>query len=212
MIHPNASEDARKLRRELYEAEVALRDQRERVAELRRALPRDTESEDYQFEEWRRSEVVPVRLSELFENPDRPLALMHFMFGKAQKEPCPMCTMWADGYAGVVSPLSDRINFAVLVAGDLERFAGFARGRGWQDLRLVSAADSTIKAELGFESEEGGQMPGLSIFERNSSGTVSHFYSVCAIGPSGGRMLDLLSPVWNFLDFGPQGRGDSTLR
>ena len=34
--HPNASTECRALRVELHEAEVALRDQRERVAELRR--------------------------------------------------------------------------------------------------------------------------------------------------------------------------------
>jgi len=205
--HPNASADGRALREKLHRAEVELRDQRERVAELRRRLPRDTPSEDLVFEELRDGHVVPVRLSELFAEPDKPLVLMHFMFGKAQTQPCPMCTMWADGYAGVVEHLSQRLNFAVIVAGELERFDSYARERGWDGLRIVSAADTSLKRDLGFENEEGGQMPGVSVFERASDGELTHFYSVCAFGPDGGRMMDLLSPVWNFFDLVPDGRG-----
>ena len=41
------SANYRKLRDELIEAEIALKDQRERVAALRRKLPLDTEFQDY---------------------------------------------------------------------------------------------------------------------------------------------------------------------
>lgn len=205
--HPDASANARALREELHRAEVALRDQRERVAELRRQLPRDTPSEDLMFEELRDGRFVPVRLSELFSDPAKPLVLMHFMFGKAQTQPCPMCTMWADGYAGVVPHLTQRLNFVVIVAGELERFDVFARERGWHDLRIVSAADTSLKRDLGFENAVGEQTPGVSVFERSSDGKLTHFYSVCAFGPDGGRMMDLLSPVWNFFDLVPDGRG-----
>ena len=195
-------------REELHKAEVALRDQRERVAELRRALPRDTPAADYVFEELVGGSVQGVRLSELFTDESKPVVLMHFMYGKAQKNPCPMCTMWADGYVGAVQHLSRRVNFAILIAGDLEGFVRHAASRGWNGVRVLSAADSTIKRELGFESEEGGQMPGVSVFERSGEGQLTHYYSVCAFGEDGGRMLDLLSPVWNFFDLTPEGRGD----
>ena len=36
------------------------------------------------------------------------------------------------------------MSFAVLVADELERFTDYARERGWDGLRLVSAGDSTI--------------------------------------------------------------------
>jgi predicted dithiol-disulfide oxidoreductase (DUF899 family) len=206
--HPNASTECRSLRKELHEAELALRDQRERVAELRRKLPRDTSVDDLTFEELREGRVVPVKLSELFRDASKPLVLVHFMFGKAQAEPCPLCTMWCDGYAGIVEHLEQRLNFAVLVAGDLERFDAYARERGWDGLRLVSAADSPLKRELGFEDEAGAQKPGLSVFERHADGRLTHFYSLCAYGPDGNRMMDLHSPVWHFHDLTPEGRGD----
>ena len=198
-----------KLREELLEAEIALRDQVERVAELRRRLPSDSEVGDAVLEEIREGVRVPVRLSELFEDPDKTLVLVHFMFGGRQSRPCPMCTLWADGYDGIVPHLRQRVNFAVLVAGDVGAFAEYARRRGWRHLRLVSAADSDLKRSLGFEAEDGGQHPGVSVFRRLDDGRLVHFESICAMLPDGGfRGMDLLSPLWNFLDLTPEGRGD----
>jgi predicted dithiol-disulfide oxidoreductase (DUF899 family) len=205
---PTESPEYAKLRQELQQAEVALRDQRERVAALRRSLPRDTEIEDATLEEIDAGERRVVRLSELFEDPSRPLILMHFMYGKAQAKPCPMCTMWADGYAGVSPHLRQNVNFAVLVAGDVGAFGDYARSRGWKNLRLVSAADSTLKRDLGFEKEDGSQLPGVSVFERKGNG-VTHFFSQSAdLGPDGYRGMDLLTPVWHYLDLLPEGRPD----
>ncbi len=205
-IPPNASERYRAAREQLHQAEVSLRDQREQVAALRRELPRDTPVDDLVFEEWRGGAAVPVKLSELFGDPEKPVVLMHFMYGKAQTLPCPMCSLWADGYSGLRDHMDQRVNFAIFVAGDLEGFAKHAEAKGWDRLRLVSAATTTIKRDLGFEDDEGNQRPGVSVFERSSAGDLTHFYSVCAFGPDGGRMMDLLSPFWNFLDLTPAGR------
>ncbi len=89
--------------RALRRAEIALRDQVERVATLRRQLPLETVLPDYGFREGP-SELgagdAPIRerrLSQLFDRPDQTLVLMHFMFGGSQLQACPMCTMWADG-------------------------------------------------------------------------------------------------------------------
>jgi len=207
-IPANAPAAARAAREALHRAEVALRDQREAVARMRRALPRDIAFEDLPLEEMRDGRRVRVDLSGLFEDPDRPLVLMHFMYGKAQTEPCPMCTLWADGYAGLARHLAQRVNFAVLIAGDVDAFSIYAKGRGWDDLRVVSAAETTLERDLGFEDEEGNQRPGVSVFERAADGSLTHFYSLCAYGPDGGRMMDALSPFWNFLDLTPEGRGD----
>ena len=207
--HPAESPAYAKLREELQEAELALRDQRERVAELRRRLPLDTPAEDAVFEEIRDGVRNPVRLSELFEDPDKPLVLMQFMYGKAQEHPCPMCTMWADGYDGVIPHLKEKVNFAVLVAGDIGNFSEYAWTRGWLNLRLVSAASSDLKQALGFETAEGAQHPGVSVYTRNPDGSVIHFYSQCAFFEERGfRGMDLLSPLWHYLDLTPEGRGD----
>ena len=211
MSLPNENPTTAKLRAELLEAEIALRDQRERVAELRRQLPGDTPFEDVPLRVCELSDDRPARettLSGLFDAPELPLVLLQFMFGKAQTAPCPMCTMWADGYDGVVRHLAERVNFAVAVAGDAEAFREYGRGRGWRNLRVVSTGDTMLKPTLGFETEEGGQMPGVSVFTLGAGG-VQLFYSGGALlAPGEFRGMDLLSPVWNFLDLTPGGRGD----
>jgi predicted dithiol-disulfide oxidoreductase (DUF899 family) len=205
----NESPEYRKRRSELLEAELALQAQRERVAALRRSLPLDTTIADASFEEIRDGVRRPVRLSELFEQPDHTLVLMHFMYGKKQQAPCPMCTLWADGYDGIVPHLRQRVSFAVLVAGDAGDFSAYARSRGWRYLRVVSAADSDLKRQLGFEDEEGAQFPGVSVFRRRDDGSLVHVHSVSAMpAPGQFRGMDLLSPFWHFLDLTPEGRGD----
>ncbi|NNL67522.1 MAG: DUF899 family protein [Myxococcales bacterium] len=206
--HPAESPDYAKLRDELQQAEVALRDQRERVAALRRSLPLDTVVADETFQEVRDGAVVPVQLSELIED-GKPLILMHFMYGGAQPSPCPMCTAWADGYDGILGHLEQRARFVVFVAGDAAAFEAYARSRGWKNLRVVSAGASDLKRELGFELDDGSQRPGLSVFTRNGSGELVHFYSQSAdLGPDGFRGMDLLNPLWHFFDLTPEGRGD----
>jgi len=204
----NESPEYAKIRNELHAAEVALRDQRERVAELRRSLPLDGVIPDQEFEEVRDGQRAKVKLSELFEDPAKPLVLMHFMYGKAQNSPCPMCTMWADGYDGAVPHLLQRLNFAVFIAGDPAYFEAHGRSRGWKNMRVVSAADSDLKRRLGFEGEDGRQQPGATVVVKRD-GKLVHSYSVGAhFGEEGFRGMDLLSPVWNFFDLTPDGRGE----
>ncbi len=206
----------RRLRDELLEAEIALKDQREAVAELRRRLPRDNPVDPgYLFHEGPRdlaagdAPIVERKLEELFDDPQKPLVLLHFMYGKKQEQPCPMCTLWADGYERIVPHLEQRMNFAVVVAGEIGRFRAYARERGWRRLRLLSSGASSLKRDLGLEGEDGSQQPGVSVFTLGADGRARHFYSGGAIMAEGQyRGMDLLSPLWNFLDLTPEGRGD----
>jgi predicted dithiol-disulfide oxidoreductase (DUF899 family) len=214
--HPAEAPQYRAQRAELLAAEIALKDQIERVAALRRALPLETEVEDYELEEipapLAAGDAAPrrrVRLSQLGERPGQSIVLVHFMFGKKQSQPCPMCTLWADGYDGVVPHLGQRVSFAVVVAGDVAAFRAYARGRGWRHLRILSSGDSPLKRDLGFEEPDGGQQPGVSVFRVGPDRRPRHFYSMSAMmTPEQPRGMDLLSPLWNFLDLTPEGRGD----
>lgn len=214
--HPNESAVYRAQRAELLAAEIALKDEIERVAALRRALPLDTQVEDYELEEipapLDAGDVAPrrrVRLSSLFEAPGDTLILLHFMFGKAQRSPCPMCTLWADGYDGIVPHLAQRVRFAVVIAGDVGAFRAFARERGWRNLRVLSSGDGALKRDFGFEDDAGAQQPGASVFRLGADGRPRHFYSVSAlITPTQFRGMDLLTPFWSFLDLTPDGRGE----
>jgi predicted dithiol-disulfide oxidoreductase (DUF899 family) len=68
----------------------------------------------------------PVRLSALFGGKDT-LFVIHNM-GKT----CPACTMWADGYNGVVPHLESRAAFVVTSPDDPATQAAFAASRGWR--------------------------------------------------------------------------------
>ncbi len=211
---PQESAEYRKLRGELLEAEIALKEQVARVAELRRSLPTDTAVEDYEFEEGPRdlAEDAPparVHLSELFEDPEKPLILIHFMYGGAQKNPCPMCSMWADGYNAVARHVRERANFALVSEAPIGEMRSWAREGGWSELRLLSSLGSTLKQDLHMQDPDGSQHPGVSVFTLGADGKPRHFYTGEAVmAPEHWNGVDLLSPVWNLFDLTPEGRGD----
>jgi predicted dithiol-disulfide oxidoreductase (DUF899 family) len=212
----NESPEYLSKREELRLAEIELMRHRERVAELRRHLPQGAPLQDYQFEEGPRdlnagdAPVRAVRLSELFTKPDRSLVIYHFMFGKKQAKACPMCTAWLDGANGIAHHLAQNLDFAVVAAADIPTLRAYARERGWDKLRLVSAANSTFKYDLGSEDREGRQDSTVSVFTRDASGAVRHFYTAHPrmAADIQERGIDLLAPMWHFLDLTPQGRGN----
>jgi len=211
----NESSEYLAKREELRLAEIELMRQRERVAERRRNLPEGAAIQDYQFEEGSRdlnagdAFVRTVRLSELFTKPNRSLVIYHFMFGKRQTKACPMCTAWLDSANGVAHHLAQNLDFAVVAAADLPTLRAHARDRGWDKLRLLSAGNNTFKYDLGSEDREGGQDSTVSVFTRDANGTLHHFYTAHPrMAPNiQERGIDLLTPIWHFMDLTPEGRG-----
>jgi predicted dithiol-disulfide oxidoreductase (DUF899 family) len=202
-------------REELRLAEIELMKQRERCAELRRGLPEGATIADYEFLEGPApldkgdEPVRKVLLSELFTGPDRSLVIYHFMYGKKQTTACPMCTAWIDGYNGTAHHLAQNVDFAIVAAADPATLRAYARTRGWDKLRLLSAGESTFKYDLGSEDREGGQDSTMSVFTRDGDGTLRHFYSVHPRLAENikERGIDELTPIFNMLDLTPQGRG-----
>jgi len=212
----NESEEYLSKREELRLAEIELRNQRERVAELRRKLPQGPAVPDYAFEEVAAkldagdSPIRTVRLSKLFTGPNRSVVLYHFMYGKKQTKPCPMCTAWIDGVNGVAHHLAQNVDFAIVAAADLPALRSHARSRGWNRVRLLSAGSSTFKYDLGSEDKEGNQDSTISVFTRDNDGTIRHCYSghPWLSSEIKERGIDELVPIWNMLDLTRQGRRD----
>ena len=122
-------------REELRLAEIELMRQRERVAAMRRRLPPGAVVQDYIFQEGPASldddaPITTVRLSDLFTGPNRSVVIYHLMYGKRQTNPCPMCTMWIDGYNGVGHHIAQNVDFAIAAAADPSRLRQHARTRG----------------------------------------------------------------------------------
>jgi predicted dithiol-disulfide oxidoreductase (DUF899 family) len=211
----NETEEYRTKREALRAAELELARQREVVAALRRALPQGPVVEDYVFEEGPADlnagdePVGQVRLSELFTAPGRSLVVYHLMYGKKQANPCPMCTMWIDGWNGVAHHLKQNVDLAIVAAADPVTLRAYARARGWNRLRLLSCGTNTFKYDMKSEDREGRQDSTISVFTRDADGAARHFYTAhpALAEDVRERGLDLLTPVYNVLDLTPQGRG-----
>ena len=214
---PGESDSYRRDRNQLLQAEIDLRRHVEEVAALRRKLPLGGEiPEDYIFEEGpvdlnRPQTVSQVSLSQLFQPGKDTLAIYSFMFGPKMKAACPMCSSMLDSLNGAAVHAAQRINLAVAAKSPLERIRSFARERGWNRLRLLSSAANNYNRDYYGENAEGGQQPTLNVFARRG-GKIHHFYSteLVLVSPEPGqnqRHIDMIWPLWNLLDFTPEGRG-----
>jgi predicted dithiol-disulfide oxidoreductase (DUF899 family) len=181
-----------------------------------RRLPQGAAIEDYVFQEGPADLAAgdtparSVRLSELFSGPDRSVVVYHLMYGKKQASPCPMCTMWIDGFNGVALHLAQNLDFAIAAAADPSALRQHARARGWRNLRLLSCGNNTFKYDFRSEDGDGNQDSTISVFSRDRHGALHHVYSAhpWMAKDVKERGIDLLTPVYNLLDLTPQGRGD----
>lgn len=207
MRFPNEGKKYRAARDKLLQAELALRRQIEKVAAQRRKLPVGGElPQDYLFE----GERGPVRLSQLFEKGGT-LVAYSFMYGPKMPKPCPMCTSIIDGLNGNAMHIAQRTNLVIIAKSPLERILEFARGRGWSNLRFVSSEKNTYNRDYHGEDEKGAQWPMLNVFHREN-GAIRHTWGSELLGAKedpgqNARHVDLLWPLWNVLDFTPEGRG-----
>ncbi|HVH79785.1 MAG TPA: DUF899 family protein, partial [Stellaceae bacterium] len=96
-----------------------------------------------------------VRLSELFDDKDT-LFVIHNM-GKG----CTHCTMWADGFNGVLPHLESRAAFVVSSPDDPAAQVAFAASRGWR-FRMVSHQGTDFAETMGYRSDQ-GWLPGVSV-------------------------------------------------
>lgn len=209
---PGEMGDYRAARERLLAKEIELRRATEAVAAARRELPPGgMVPEDYVFEGLGPdSNPTSVRLSELFAPGKDTLVLYGFMYGPDMDHACPGCTHLLDQLDGSARHVGQRANFAVVAKSPLPRILAFAGERGWRHLRLLSSAGMTYNRDYHAETGD-GQMPMLNVFRRNG-GVIRHVWgSELLYTPpdedQDPRHLDSIDPVWNLLDFTPEGRG-----
>lgn len=131
---------------------------------LKLELSPEPVAKDYAFQ----TRDGEVRLSELF-GEHRDLILVHNMGSK-----CPYCTLWADGFNGLLHHIESRAAYAVVSPDDPATQQAFAEGRGWR-YRMLSNGDSGFTRDMGFQSEQDGKtwyMPGYSTFRKQDDGSV----------------------------------------
>jgi predicted dithiol-disulfide oxidoreductase (DUF899 family) len=174
--------------REIDQLEYQIQDMKRRIAELRR-LRSPERVADCRFLDGTGRERP---LSSLFDGKKR-LILIHNM-----GHGCAYCTMWADGFTGLLPHLESRAAFVLTSPDPPEVLGDFARSRGWT-FPVVSTAGRTFADDMGFVDPAEGLMPGVSAFERDGEGTI---YRVgrAEFGPG-----DVFCAVWHFFELFPGG-------
>lgn len=109
---------------------------------------------------------------------------------------CPYCTLWADGFNGVVSHLEDRAAFVVTSPDTPAAQAKFAESRGWK-FRMLSHEGTSFAEDMGYKDERGFQ-PGISVFQKRDGKVVR--VSDRPLGPG-----DDFCAIWHIFDLIPEG-------
>ena len=176
------------LQKEIDNLESAILKMKEQRAELRKKLPREP-VKDYEFP---LAGGGTVKLSELFGDRNE-LIIVHNM-GKQ----CPYCTMWADGFNGVLHHLESLTAFALESPDAPEVQEEFAKSRGWK-FRMLSSKTNRFKHEMGYMNDEGQQGGGASSFVRDPDGKL-YRHSHLEFYPG-----DDFSSPWFFFELLPGG-------
>ena len=228
LSYPNESADYRTARNALLDAEIELRRQIERVAEMRRALPPGGEvRSDYAFERLG-ANLMPetVKLSELF-GAHPSILLYSFMYGPERDSPCSGCTHLLDGINGAALHARQRLPIYVVARSPLARLVALAKARGWNNLVMLSAESNSytsdyfgntaglsdaMRIERNHDRSRDFDEPIFNVFRKDGD-TIRHFWgSELTYAPEDPgqhhRAGDLVDPVWGLLDMAPEGRGD----
>ena len=173
-----------------------INDARRRILEIRSEI-RELQSgiepapvEDYEFN----TLEGPVRLSALFGDHDE-LFVVHNM-GRA----CVYCTLWADGFNGLIGLLTNRAAFVLSSPDTPNVQREFANSRGWR-FRMVSHDGTSFASDMGYYAESGeypGFHPGVSVFRRNGDQVLR--VSDTTFGPG-----DDFCAAWHLFDLMPEG-------
>ena len=166
---------------------------RRQIAELReqmrqtQAAVEPEEVADYDFT----TTQGTVPLSSLFGGKT-DLIVIHNMGAS-----CVYCTLWADGFNGVYPHLANRAGFVVSSPDRPDMQKKFAEGRGWR-FPMVSHANTSFAADMGYRSPSGGWMPGVTAFRKDGNRVVR--VSDTPLGPG-----DDFCSVWHIFDLLPDG-------
>jgi predicted dithiol-disulfide oxidoreductase (DUF899 family) len=216
-------------RLELLEAEKELTRRSDALALRRRQLPWVRIDKEYRFD----GADGPLSLADLFGGRSQ-LMVYHFMFGPDYTAGCPSCSAIADGFNDSVVHLANHdVTLAAVSRAPIEALLGYERRMGWSfpwvssgrsdfnyDFNVATAAHDHEPTEAGVSEPAGDfvaalatscgidastytlDSPGLSTFALED-GVVYHTYSTYTRG------LDVLWPMYQWLDRAPNGRNDS---
>ena len=222
MIEPHAvvsHEDWLEARRQFLAREKAFARERDQLSAARRALPWERVDKTYVFD----TPTGKQTLSDLFGTCSQ-LVAYHFMFGPDWQEPCKSCSFWADNFNGIPVHLRHRdVTLIAVTSAPLAKIDALMQRLGWT-FTMVSSGGNSFNHDynVSFSRDELAagevtynyrpmqtsmtELPGISVFCRDATGTVFHTYSCYARG------LDMLNGAYHYLDLVPKGRDEEGLK
>ena len=191
---------------------------RDRLSRERRELPWVRVDTEYVFE----GPTGRQTLGELFAGR-RQLIVYHLMFDPNWDEACSRCSFWADNFNGIQIHLNQRdVSIIAVSRAPLAKLAAFQKRMGWSfnwvsafandfnyDYGVSFAPDQLAQGEVIYNyaplKTSMAERPGISVFCKDSGGTIFHTYSCYARG------LDMLNVAYHYLDLTPKGRNEEEL-
>lgn len=186
------------------EARRALTD----LAEARQALPEGpVVKRDYRFID---ADGRDLSLADLFGDKDT-LFVYFWMYGPERERPCPMCTNFLGGVEGNATDIKQRVALKVLGRSPVSRQMAFAAERGWTDLDFVQTVGHDFAADHDALNDDGTENPVIAVFQKDGDKVRYFFVEQMPIeaadpGQDPRGAVDI-APLWNILDYTPQGRG-----
>ena len=147
---------------EIKALEEEIQAKRKKIIELKKSSLKLKIESNYVFPDL---QGTRISLNELFGDKSE-LIVIHNM-GKG----CPYCTMWADGLNGMLPHLENRAAFVVISPDQPDDQRIFAQSRGW-NFRMISGFENTFIKDMGFATDGGEMLPGISTFYKDASGTI----------------------------------------
>ncbi|HVP29140.1 MAG TPA: thioredoxin family protein [Myxococcota bacterium] len=189
---------------------------RDELARERRELPWVRVEKEYVFEgpEGKRA------LSDLFQGRSQ-LVVYHFMLGPGWKEGCVGCSFTADHFEGPLLHLAQRdVTLVAVSRAPIAEIEAFRKRMGWRfpwvssfgsdfnyDYHVSFTKGEIAKGEVYYNYEVRGlgseELPGVSVFHKDTTGDVFHTYSCYARGG------ETLLGAYALLDIVPKGRGEA---
>ena len=198
--------------------EKAFTRMRDELSRERRELPWEKVEKSYTFDTPGGAET----LGDLFAGKSQ-LIVYHFMFDPEWQDGCKSCSLWADNYNGIIAHLNQRdVSMVTISKAPLAKLEAFKIRMGWT-FKWVSSFANTFNRDYGVsftaEERERGQIqynygtrqyfsseaPGISVFYKDTDGSIFHSYSCYARG------LDMLNGAYHYLDLVPNGRDEAAL-
>jgi predicted dithiol-disulfide oxidoreductase (DUF899 family) len=200
------SADYRQARTALLAEEIELRRQIQRVAARRRALPPGPAAKDYRFLD---AEGNELGLADLFAGHDTLFAYF-WMFGPERARPCPMCTSFVGSFDIPAPDIEQRLAIAIVGRSPVARQLAFARERGWRNLNFYQTIGDDYARDTHALTDE-GEGAAVTVWRRDGD-EVRLFWAAEGGAETADPGFDPHlapdpTPLWNLLDWTPEGRG-----